>query len=135
MVTATGEWGARVTATEPIMPHPGARLCHRPVAAAAGYRLAELAAGGDLEQAMASEAISSQLKRLTQNWTICVQAREPPTRKSAARITRVLSDMYVTSHPCSSQSNHYSQHQERPDKLVTYYRTAFGSRRTDRLKY
>jgi len=35
---------------------------------------------------MASEAISSQLKRLTQNWTICVQAREPPTRKSAARI-------------------------------------------------
>src|SRR5258707_1048413 len=35
MVTATGEWGARVTATEPIMPHPGARLCHRPVAAAA----------------------------------------------------------------------------------------------------
>ena len=36
MVTATGEWGARVTATEPVMPHPGARLCHRPVAAAAG---------------------------------------------------------------------------------------------------
>ena len=70
--------------------HPGARSCHRPVAAAAGYRLAELAAGGDLEQAMASEAISSQLKRLTQNWTICVQAREPPTRKSAARITRYV---------------------------------------------
>ena len=36
--------------------------------------MAELAAGGDLEKAMASEAISSQLKRLTQNWTICVQA-------------------------------------------------------------
>jgi len=51
--------------------------------------LAELAAGGDLEQAMASEAISSQLRRLTQNWTICVQAREPPTRKSAARIRYV----------------------------------------------
>ena len=50
--------------------------------------MAELAAGGDLEQAMASEAISSQLRRLTQNWTICVQAREPPTRKSAARIRR-----------------------------------------------
>src|SRR2546430_6422761 len=37
---------------------------------------------------MASEAISGQLRRLTQNWTICVQAREPPTRKSAARIRR-----------------------------------------------
>jgi len=25
-----------MTATEPVMPRPGARLCHRPVAAAAG---------------------------------------------------------------------------------------------------
>jgi hypothetical protein len=39
---------------------------------------------------MASEAISSQLRRLTQNWTICVQAREPPARKSVARIKRYV---------------------------------------------
>jgi hypothetical protein len=84
--------------------------------------LAELAAGGDLEQTMTSEAISSQLRRLTQNWTICVQAREPPTRKSAARIRQC--------HPLigAPHSGHLP-HIEREigsGKFVTYYRFVSG---------
>ena len=75
--------------------------------------MAELAAGGDLEQAMASEAISSQLKRLTQKWTICVQARETPTRKSAARIRQDTIQSFMSPRRAVTLSNDWSRNLQR----------------------